>query len=614
MRHARYEDLIDAVADAMLLVEPGGLIVAANRGATDMFCCDASQLIGHGVDSLMPERFRTKHEAHHERFMRAPSQRRMNEGAEVIGLRHNDQEFFAEISLSPTDTERILVTIVDITARKADESALRLREAQLSLFIEHVPVALAMLDKDMRYLCVSQRWLSDYGLGDQDLIGRSHPDVFPDIGHRWRGVLQRCLTGSVERMEEDRFDRADGTTLWLRWEMRPWYCDRNEVGGIVIFTEDVTERKLAQERVEQSERQFRATFEHASVGIAHLAVDGRWLRVNHKLSDIVAYTPEELLRMSFQAITHPDDLDADLALVQQLLEGRIDSYSIDQRYRRKNGSTVWVRVTGSLLRHPDGSPDYFIAVVEDIDARKQAEDTVRRLRSEMEQMLTLHVATQTAAAIAHELNQPLNAVTTYAEAALRMLGSGNPRPDKMQHAIQSASQQARRAAGVVRELMGFLNKLDTVTEALDINDLIEEAIATVQASGPTRFKMESRVETGLRPVQANRLQVEKVLVNLLRNAQEAMEVRHVDPARVTIDITKTPENDMALVSITDHGPGLDKEAARHLFEPFFTTKDKGLGMGLTVSRALIKANGGQLWLATQRGPGATFQFTLPFAP
>ena len=131
----------------------------------------------------------------------------------------------------------------------------------------------------------------------------------------------------------------------------------------------------------ESEERFRATFEQAAVGIAHVAADVSWLRINRKLCDIVGYSREELLTKSFQDITHPDDLGADLAYVQQMLAGKIKNYSMEKRYFRKNGTIVWVNLTVSLVRTPDGASEYFISVVEDISARKLAEEEVRLLQS-----------------------------------------------------------------------------------------------------------------------------------------------------------------------------------------------------------------------------------------
>lgn len=169
------------------------------------------------------------------------------------------RDFLVSTEFVEINEERhVLTTSKDITDRKKSEAALRESEQRMRLFIEHAPAALAMFDREMRYLAVSKRWLTDYGLKDGEITGHSHYEIFPEITEGWKSVHQRGLRGEIVEADEDRFDRADGSVQWIRWSVRPWHVTDGNVGGIVIFTEDITYRKQAENKVEETLRDVRA--------------------------------------------------------------------------------------------------------------------------------------------------------------------------------------------------------------------------------------------------------------------------------------------------------------------------------------------------------------------
>jgi PAS domain S-box-containing protein len=191
------------------------------------------------------------------------------------------------------ERERAVVAEEETKTLATSERILRESAERLQLFIAHAPAAIAMFDGEMRYLAVSRRWMSDYGLGNQDVIGLSHYAVFPDIPEAWKAVHQRALAGEVVRAAKDRFARADGTALWLRWEVRPWHTGAGAVGGIVIFTEDITERREAERHIEaaraeaETERAFlEAVMEALPVGVAITDMRGGNLRSNRAYEEI----------------------------------------------------------------------------------------------------------------------------------------------------------------------------------------------------------------------------------------------------------------------------------------------------------------------------------------
>lgn len=255
--------------------------------------------------------------------------------------------------------------------------------------LRQVPLGVAIFDREMRYLVASAQFLTDQGLpGDTPLEGRLHYEVFPDIPQRWRDIHARVLSEGVELSHEgEAFARADGHVEWIRWSVAPWRTDEGEIGGLVLFTEDVTSRVEARLRLEAAERQYRAVFTQAAMGVARVSPDGLFLEVNDRFCEIARRPREELLTLTFQEITHPDDLDSDLAQAQALLAGEIDTYSIEKRYVTVAAEPVWIDLTVSLVRKPDGQPDYFVSVIADIASRKEAQAEQQRYQGQLRLMI-----------------------------------------------------------------------------------------------------------------------------------------------------------------------------------------------------------------------------------
>jgi PAS domain S-box-containing protein len=270
--------------------------------------------------------------------------------------------------------ERELAEADGHRARRAAERALRASAEQLRVFVENTPAAVAMLDRDMRYLACSRRWLTDYRLSDRDLIGRSHYDVFSEVSSAWRDVHQRCLAGAVERGEEDRFERDDGTVDWVRWEVRPWHEASGAIGGIVMFTEVVTERRRAEERLRASEEKYRELVETVNDVIFALDGEGRITYLSPVFEATSRYRIDELIGQPFTSYVHPEDLEEVLGNLRRTLAGI--SKPGEFRVVDKDGTVRWVR----SFSRPIFDGDRFVAlrgVLTDITERRHAEESYR---------------------------------------------------------------------------------------------------------------------------------------------------------------------------------------------------------------------------------------------
>jgi PAS domain S-box-containing protein len=256
---------------------------------------------------------------------------------------------------------------LDITEGKEAEEALHESNRQIENILESITDAFFALDRQWRFTYVNERARSLIQRAEgEELLGKNIWELYPELvgttaDHKYHEALREHKTMEFE---------AEHPLTGMWYEVHAYPSEE----GLSVYFRNITERKRDEEELRESEERFRATFEQAAVGIAHTAPDGSWLRVNQRLCDIVGYTREELLQKTFQDITHPDDLDADLEQVRRLLTSEISTYSMEKRYIRKDGSVVWIGLTVSLVREPSGEPGYFIAVVEEITGRKRAEE------------------------------------------------------------------------------------------------------------------------------------------------------------------------------------------------------------------------------------------------
>ncbi|MEP0912361.1 PAS domain S-box protein [Leptolyngbya sp. GB1-A1] len=271
-------------------------------------------------------------------------------------------------------------TCTDIHDRKQAEAALKEREEQLRQFIEHTPIAVVMFDQEMRYLIASQQWLQDYNLQAEDIVGRSHYEIFPEITDEWRQIHQRCLSGVVERREEDPFPRTDGSLDWVRWAIHPWYRE-GDVGGVIMFTEIITERKQAEQKL----RQTLDMLDLASDSIIIRDMSDRIVYWNQGAENLYGWTKAEIIGEyihTFLQTTFPKPLEEVLAefLEQGSWEGELHHVTRD-------GQPIIVASRWTLQRDAAGQPFAQLEINSDITQRKEAEIALRQSEERLQAIL-----------------------------------------------------------------------------------------------------------------------------------------------------------------------------------------------------------------------------------
>lgn len=244
--------------------------------------------------------------------------------------------------------------------------------------------------------------------------------------------------------------------------------------------------------------------------------------------------------------------------------------------------------------------------------RRRAEEQLRLRQAELAHLHRLYTAGEMAAAFAHELNQPLAAIASYSDAGLIKLQRGEIDRDQLAGSLELIAAQAQRAGRIIRELLTFLSKTETFKTSVDVNALVHSAVELMQPEAMTHgISIRHHLSEGMRTVLAEAIHIEHVLVNLLRNAIDAIRDAALKGGVVTVE-TDVTDQGMVRISVHDTGPGIDARAVEQLFKPFHTTKPQGLGMGLAISSSIVEAHGGRIW--AEPGNGGVFRFTLPYAP
>jgi PAS domain S-box-containing protein len=501
--------------------------------------------------------------------------------------------------------------MVDITERKRTEEALRDSEGRFRLLVEHAPAAIAMLDKNMKYLAASRRWLEDYRLNSKDVIGHTHYEVFPEIPERWKEIHRRCLAGAVERCAEDPFPRADGTTDWVRWEIRPWRHETGEIGGIVIFSEDITERKRAEEALRAKAEEISDLYNNAPWGYHSLDKDGTFIRINDTEMKWLGYSRDEIIgQKKFSKLITP----AALKTFQEnfpLFKERGWVRDLEFEFIRKDGSIMPVLLSSTAVKDSAGNFVMSRSTVFDITERKQLEEQLRQAQK-------MEAVGQLAGGVAHDFNNLLTVVMGYNEILLARLG-----PDHaLREHVTEIHKAGERAASLTRQLLAFGRRQVLQPQVLDLNAIVANIDKMLRRLIGEHIDLSTHLDPELGCVKADPGQIEQIIVNLAVNARDAMPQGGrltIETANVELDEVYA-RNHVAvepgpyiMLAVSDTGCGMDAEIQKHIFEPFFTTKEKGkgTGLGLATVYGIVKQSGGNVSAYSEPGRGATFKVYLP---
>jgi PAS domain S-box-containing protein len=550
------------------------------------------------------------------------------------------------------EVRQVVSATFDVTDRKQSEDALRSSEERLRLLIESAEdYAIVTLNGEGRLQSWSRGAERLFGYAEDEVIGQPEEILFRRED-RGRGVSDQLMQRAQQEgraADERYFLRKNGTRFFGSGVMSPLHD--HGTPGYARITRDMTERQWAEEalhranaeleiRVLQRTRQLSAlntvlskeiggrhdserrlrrseTFLAEGQRLSHVG-SGSWNVVTGELSwsdeayRIFGSDPRTVAPSAelFLHIVHPEDRQRVAHVFERVVRERSD-YEVECRIVHSNGVVRHVRSVGHPVYNGAGEVIEMLGTVMDITQRVQADQNLVQAQRALAHASRVATMGELIASIAHEVNQPLTAVITNAQACMRWLAMARPDLREANEAARRIVQGAERASSVISGLRAFLGRTQTRTTAVNVNEIISEALDLLDGHAHAHgvsFELNARAD--LPRVMAERIGVQQVVINLVMNGIEAM-TSTTETSKVVTVHTAQHGDRAIVVGVRDSGTGVDEEHSDRIFDAFFTTKAEGLGMGLAISRSIIEAHGGRMWVVPNSDCGVTFHFTLP---
>jgi two-component system cell cycle sensor histidine kinase/response regulator CckA len=467
----------------------------------------------------------------------------------------------------------------------------------------------AICDREMRYLAYSRRWIEDYRLPPGEFIGRCHYDVFENIPDKWKQEHQRCFKGEYIDNEEESFKRADGSVDWVRRKVYPWRGSSGRADGLIMFTEVITQRKLAESALRESEEKYRKLAENATDAI-FITQDEVIKFPNPKALEILGGRKASTQPVFIAQYIHPEDRDRVLDILRRRLAGE-KNLPAEHSFRFiDHRGTEFIMQLNTVQIEWEGRPAV-LSFLRDVTEQIKLAESLRQSQK-FEAIGTL------AGGIAHDFNNLLMGVQGRASLIAADLESSSPHNEH----LRAIEDYVRSATNLTKQLLGFARGGKYEVRPIDVNGLVLNSSVMF---GRTRKEVKIHTLLSAQPVviEVDQGQIEQVLLNMYVNAWQAMPDGgdlYLQTQIVTLDeshcrVQRLNPGRYAKISITDTGIGMDNTVCQQIFDPFFTTKSKerGTGLGLASAYGIIKNHGGKIAVSSKPGHGTTFDIYLPLS-
>jgi PAS domain S-box-containing protein len=498
-----------------------------------------------------------------------------------------------------------------IHERRDKEEALRESEERVTQAASAGKLGLWFWDVSRDEIWVGQGRRALFGWPESEPVDfkRFMATVLPEDRERVRSGVLRALQGGGDHLIEYRIVLSDGSMRWLATRARVELDGDGRPARVRGVSIDVGERKRAEEALRESEARFRTVANTAPVMIWMSGPDKLCNFFNKGWIDFTGRSIEQELGNGWTEGIHPNDFDNCIGIFDNAFDAR-QEFRMEFRLRRFDGEYCWVLDHGVPRFESGGRFLGYIGTAIDIAERKRAESELRQQRDELAHMMRVSMMGELAASLAHELNQPLTAILSNAQAAQRFLAVNPTDLEEVREILKDIVEDNNRASGVMRRIRALVKKEELEFAPLELVTVIQDIVLLVQGDAALRnIHVNLECEPGMPEVRGDRVQLQQVLLNLLLNAFDAMKDSPANERQVVVRAERDGGRKVT-VAVRDRGKGVSGDQLDKIFQPFYTTKRDGLGMGLAICRSIIEAHGGRLWAENNPDRGATFHFTV----
>ena len=630
-----YKSLVEASSDAVVSFDQEGRIIGWNTSAGNMFGHTRKEAIGSSFfDLIIHEKYVAVLKKQIESVIARSDGSSLGSPIEIQGKRCDGSQFPVEVSVSvrelPTG-RAITYNIRDITRRKQDEDSIRrlnetlelrvaqrtdeLRESEdrLRSLVDHLPQRILLKDRNSVYLFCNENYASDLGITPEQIVGKDdfafHP---PELAQAYRTDDLACMTtGMVKDIEETA--QFAGQQRWVHTIKLPYHDRQGRVIGVLWIFEDITEHKQSEEK----NLRLAAIVDSSDDAIIGKTLDGTITSWNKGAEKIYGYKEHEVVGKPITILASHDREEEILGFLEEIKSGK--SVKLPETvHRNKAGDDIPVSLTISPIIDEDGCVIGASTIVRDISDRVKAAQQRQTLQEQLIQAQKMEAVGTLAGGVAHDFNNLLQVVLGYSELMLERKHEG----EHDYADLQKIYDAAKRGADLVKSLMTFSRKAETKFVPVDLNQEITSARDLLSRTIPKTININLNLKGNLESIKADTSQIGQVLMNLGVNARDAMPdggTLTFETANVQLDeeycsaYLEIKPGSYILLTISDTGQGMDKDALSHIFEPFFTTKEKGkgTGLGLAIVYGIVKQHGGHISCYSEPGVGTSFKIYLP---